>query len=96
MKKIIAIALAVLAIAAIGCAADDSAIEQTYETNCIVTELDTSENEFTVIRQDGHIFTCELHDGHMPRINDELIIEFDNVGTENVTDDVPINAYYAN
>lgn len=96
MKKIIAIALTVLAIAAIGCAADDSAIEQTYETNCIVTELDTSENEFTVIRQDGHIFTCELHDGHMPRINDELIIEFDNVGTENVTDDVPINAYYAN
>lgn len=65
-----------------------------YDMDCVVTELNASEHEFTVERVDGHIFDCVLFDGYTPMVGDVLTITFDDAGTDKVTDDVPMFAIY--
>ena len=89
-KMVLALMVAAIAFTMVGCAEEREA--QTYEMNCAVIELDPSEHEFTIEREDGHIFDCVIYDGFMPKIGDVLVVTFDDNGTDKMQDDAPTSA----
>ena len=92
MFKNLAMLLVAVTLAFVMFGCEEQRGSATYEMDCVVVELNQSEHEFTVEREDGHIFDCVIFDGHMPKVGEVYTIIFDDAGTDKVQDDAPISA----
>ena len=96
MKQLFTITIVsgLLAIALCACDAQQTEEHSSYMINATVAEV--MDDTMTIVRDDGHVFTHTIINGHTPQVDDIVCCWYDTNDTKKIEDDRLIGASFAN